>query len=172
GGFKDLARTYLPTLEEAQKITDEPLRTEITSFLTTQQESDTVRRAQVQRTWDENIRVLTDPNAKINDWEKLKAAQAIAKVIAQVPPTTLGPGFTELAKTNPAAAARILASVGQKAASERYTDVATRTDMLRAQAFMANIFADQVDSSAQTWSQLFNSLAESWATDADATFTQ
>jgi hypothetical protein len=172
GGFKDLARTYLPTLEEAQKLADEPVRTEITNFLTTQQESDTVRRGQVQRTWDENVRTLTDPNAKLNDWEKLKAAQAIAKVIAQVPPSTLGPGFTELAKTNPAGAARILASVGQKAASERYVDVATRTDMLKAQATLANLFAEQVDATAQTWNQLFNSLAESWVTDAEATFAQ
>jgi hypothetical protein len=172
GGFKDLARTYLPTLEEAQKIADEPLRTEITNFLTTQQESDTVRRGQVQRTWDESVRTLTDPNPRLNDWEKLKAAQAIAKVIAQVPPTTLGPGFTELAKSNPAAAARIVASVGQKAASERYQDVATRTDMLRAQATLANLFADQVDATSSTWNQLFNTLAESWVTDAEATFAQ
>ncbi len=172
GGFKDLARTYLPTLEEAQAIADEPVRTEVTNFLTTQQESDTVRRGQVQRTWDENVRTLTDPNAKVNDWEKLKAAQSIAKVIAQVPPSTLGPGFTELAKSNPAGAARILASVGQKVASERYVDVPTRTDMLRAQATLANLFAEQVDATSTTWSQLFNSLAESWVTDAETTFTQ
>lgn len=170
GGFKDLARTYLPTLEEAQAIADEPVRTEIANFLTTQQESDTVRRGQVQRTWDENVRMLTDPNGK--DYEKSKAAQSIAKVIAQVPPTTLGPGFTELAKANPAGAARILASVGQKVVGERYMDVPTRTDMLRAQSMLASLFAEEVDPASQTWNQLFNTLAESWVTDAEATFAQ
>ena len=93
GGFKDLARTYLPTLEQAQKIADEGLRNEITNFLSTQQESEAAQRGQVQRIWDENVRMLTDPNAKVNEWEKLKAAQAIAKVIAQMPPTTLGAGL-------------------------------------------------------------------------------
>ena len=38
------------------------------------------------RVWDENLRVLVDPNPKVKDYERTRASQAIAKVIAQVQP--------------------------------------------------------------------------------------
>ena len=94
GGFKDLARKWLPPIEQISQIADEGVRNELTSFLATQQESESAQRAQIQHLWDENLQILNTP--KINDYERQKAAQAMAKVIAQVPPATLAPVITEL----------------------------------------------------------------------------
>ena len=57
GGFKDLARTYLPPLEQVEQIADEGVRNELTAFLATQRESEAAQRGQVQKIWDENLRI-------------------------------------------------------------------------------------------------------------------
>ncbi len=170
GGFKEIARVYLPPLDQIEKIADEGVRNELTSFLTSQRESEAAQRGQVQKIWDENLRVLTLP--KVNDWEKTKAAQALARVITQIPPTTLAPVFGEVVKSNPEGAVRLISSLGIKLQNEARGDVLVRTENLKAQASVANLLAADADLSTQPWNQLSQMMAEFWITEAENTFTQ
>jgi hypothetical protein len=171
GGFKDLARAWLPPLAEVQGIADEGLRSEITAFLSTQQESDTVRRAQIERVWDENLRVLTSPDPKVKDYERQRASSALSKVIAQVPASTLAPVFTELVKTSPDGAVRLLAGFGRKVQNDRTGELLTRAENMRAQATIANLLADLVEPGVQPWSPFFDTMADAWISEAENTFT-
>ncbi|MEZ0385524.1 MAG: hypothetical protein ACAI34_00555, partial [Verrucomicrobium sp.] len=170
GGFKDLARTYLPSLEQVPQIADEGLRNELTAFLTTQQESEAAQRGQVQKIWDENLRVLT--LGKVNDWEKVKATQAIAKVITQIPPNTLATVLSDLIKNNPDSAVRLVSGLGMKLQNEARSDVPLRTENLKAQAAVAALLAENVDLNTLPWSQLAQMMAEFWIVEAENTFAQ
>lgn len=170
GGFKDLARTYLPSPEQAEKIEDEGLRNEIMAFLTSQRESEAAQRGQLQKIWDENLRVLTA--AKVNEWEKTKASLAIGKVITQIPLTTLAPVFSDMLKNNPDTAVRLISGLGRKMQTEGRSDPAVRVDNLKAQAAIANLLGDNVDLSTQPWNQLVQMMAELWEAEADTTFGQ
>ena len=170
GGFKDLARIYLPPLEQVQQITDGGLREEITSFLNSQRESEASQRGQVQKIWDENLRVLTLP--KVNDWERTKASHAMAKVITQIPPTTLAPVFGDLVKNNPDGAVRLITGLGTKSQNEARSEVPVRTENLKAQASIATLLAEHIELSAQPWNQLTQMMAEFWISEAENTFTQ
>ncbi len=170
GGFKDLARIYLPQFEQMQDIADEGVRNEVAAFLTSQRESEDAQRGLVQRIWDENMRLLTLP--KVNEWERSKAAQAMAKVITQIPPTTLAPVFSSMVKDNPDGAVRLLTGLGTKLQSESRGEELVRTENLKAQATLANLLAENVDLNAQPWSQLSQMMAEFWISEAETTFAQ
>ena len=171
GGFKDLARIYLPPLEQVQQIADEGVRNEVTEFLTSQRESEAAQRGQVQRIWDENMRVLTLP--KVNDWERTKAAQAMAKVVTQIPPTTLAPVFSDDGEGQPGrrrAPAHAASGSSSRTKPAATNSCARRTSRRRRR--IANLLADNVDLSAQPWSQLSQMMAEFWIGEAEKTFTQ
>jgi hypothetical protein len=170
GGFKELARTYLPPLEQVEQITDEGLRNELTAFLTTQRESEAAQRGQMQKIWDENLRILT--LGKVNEWEKVKASQALSKIITQIPPTTLAPILGEMVKNNPESAVRLVSGLGRKLQSEVRSDTPVRTENLKAQASIVNLLADNVDLSTQPWNQLSQMMAEFWVVEAENTFAQ
>src|SRR5205823_1486015 len=122
---------------------DEGLRNELTSFLASARESEAAQRGQVQKIWDENVRTLM--LGKVNEWEKSKAGTALAKVITQIPQTTLAPVFSELVKANPESAVRLISSLGMKHQNEARGDVLVRTENLKAQATVANLLAADVD---------------------------
>jgi len=170
GGFKELARAYLPSLAQVEQLADEGLRNELTSFLASQQESEATQRAQVQKVWDENLRILT--LAKVNDWEKTKAGTALARVMMQIPPGTLAPVFADLLKTSPESAVRLVGGFGRKLQSELRGEPALRTENLKAQTSIATLLADNVDLRAQPWNQLAQMMAEHWLAEAENTFTQ
>ena len=170
GGFKDLARAYLPTPEQAEKIEDEGLRNEIMAFLASQRESEAAQRGQLQKIWDDNLRVLTA--SKVNEFEKTKAAMAIGKIITQIPMTTLAPVFSDMLKSNPDTAVRLISGLGRKMQTEGRSDPSVRIDNLKAQAAIANLLGDNVDLSTQPWNQLVQMMAELWETEADTTFGQ
>lgn len=173
GGFKDLARIYLPPMDQLEKIQDEGLRNELTAFVATQSERESTQRGQVQKIWDENIQAVLNPStAKSNAWEKTKATQAIAKVITQVPQTTLAPVLTELVKSNPDGAVHLLGALERKVQSERNNDIATRTENAAAQANVANLLSELVKPGEQPWAQIFELMADYWAGEAENTFTQ
>ena len=169
GGFKELARTFLPPLAEVQKIADEGIRNELVAFLTSQRESEAAQHEQVQKVWDENLRILTLD--KVNEWEKSKAGTALARVITQIPLTSLAPVFSEMVKKDPDTAIRLVSGLGRKVEKELRGDVPTRTDNLKAQAAIANLLAENVDLSKQPWSQLVQLMAEFWIAEAETTFT-
>ncbi|HSI13711.1 MAG TPA: hypothetical protein VK961_16825, partial [Chthoniobacter sp.] len=92
GGFKELARTYLPPVEQLQQIPDEGVRYDLINFVATQTERESAQRDQVQRIWDENIQAVVEPvTGKSHAWEKTKSTQAVARIITQVPLSTLTP---------------------------------------------------------------------------------
>lgn len=169
GGFKDLARALLPPLEQIQQIPDEGVRNELMSFLASQRESEAAQMGQVQKIWDENLRLLT--LAKVNDWERTKASQAMAKVIAQIPPATLASVFTDLLKNNPEGAVRLVAGLGNKSQNEARGEVTVRLENLKAQAAIANLLAENTDIHAVPWKPLVEMMADSWISEAENTFT-
>ncbi len=170
GGFKDLARIYLPPLEQVSQIADGAVRDEITAFHNSQRESEAAQRGLVQKIWDENLRTLTLP--KVNEWERTKASQAMAKVITQIPISNITPVFSELVKTNPDGAVRLITGLGTKLQNESRGEVPVRTENLKAQSIVATILAESADLSAQPWSQLSQLMAEFWIGEAENTFTQ
>ncbi len=173
GGFKDLARTYLPPLEQLEKIADEGLRNELTNFVATQQDRETAQRGQVQRIWDENIQsVLTPSSSKSNAWDKMKPTQALAKVITQVPQSTLAPVIADLLKNNPDGAVRLLSALERKVQNERNGEIPIRTENVAAQASIAQLLAEAVKPGEQPWAQFFELMADAWASEAENTFTQ
>ena len=172
GGFKDLARTYLPPTVQLEKIADEGVRNELTSFVATQQERETAQRGQVQRIWDDNIRDVLEPSTvKAKAWEKTKSAQAIAKVMTQVPQTTIAPVITELVKNNPDGAVRLVSALQRKVHTERSGDIAGRTENAVTQANIATLISDLVKPGEQPWAQILELMADHWASEAEGTFT-
>ncbi len=167
GGFKDLARAWLPPLDQVAQIPNEGLRNELTAFLSTQQESENAKRGQVQRLWEENIRVLINP--KVTDAERQRAAQALAKVVAQVSPGAVAPVITELVQTNPDGAVQLVTELCRRLQNERNGDIANRTENLQAQATLANLIAGLVPPGTEPWSQLFEMMADYWCAEAQRT---
>ncbi len=173
GNFKDLARTYLPTPAEMDQIADEGLKNELRNFVTTQEERDSARVAEVQKIWDENITALLNPdNSKAKAWEKSKAGNNISKVITQVPTGTLASVLAEAAKTNPQGAMHLVTAFTRKVQNERNGDVVMRTENLAAQATIANLLLDLVPAGEQPWSQIFEMMADHWTSEADYTYQQ
>ena len=170
GGFKELARAYLPSLAQAEQLADEGLRNELTGFLASQQETEATQRAQVQKIWDENLRVLT--LSKVNDWEKTKAGAALARVMMQIPLGTLGPVFADMVKSQPESAVRLVSGFGRKLQSEMRGEPAVRTENLKAQTSVATMLAENADLRAQPWNQLAQMMADHWLAEAENTFTQ
>lgn len=173
GNFKDLARTYLPTPAEMDQIADEGLKNELRNFVTTQEERDSARVAEVQKIWDENITALLNPdNSKAKAWEKSKAGNNISKVITQVPTGTLASVLAEAAKTNPQGAMHLVTAFTRKVQNERNGDVVMRTENLAAQSTIANLLLDLVPAGEQPWSQIFEMMADHWTSEADYTYQQ
>ena len=170
GGFKDLARTYLPPAGQLEQIADEGVRNELAAFLASQQETEAAQRGQVQKIWDENLRLLAMP--RLSEWEKSKAGTALAKVMMQIQPGTLAPVFVELVKSNPDAAMRLVAGLQRKLQNEARGEVAVRTENLKAQATVAALLAANVDLDAKPWNQLTQLMVESWMNEAENTFFQ
>ncbi|MDB6152207.1 MAG: hypothetical protein JWL90_660 [Chthoniobacteraceae bacterium] len=169
GGFKDLARIYLPPLEQLDQIADEGVRNEVRSFLSSQQESEVAQRGQVQKVWDDNVRILG--LAKVNDWERTKASQELARVITQISPSTLAPVFGDMVKNNPEGAVRLISALGRKLQNEVRNEVPVRVENLKAQTAVANLLAENVDLSLQPWNQLSQMMGEFWLLEAETTFT-
>lgn len=170
GNFKDLARVYLPTDPEIERIEDEGLRNELKQFRGAQQESEATQRGQAQRVWDENIRTIT--LASTNDWERTKAAQALSRVISQIAPGSLAPGVHEMIKTRPDGAVRLLSHLGRKFQNEARGDVAVRNENLKVQATLASLLAEAADLQSAPWNQLSQLMANFWIQEADNTFVQ
>lgn len=170
GGFKELARVYLPPSGQLEQIADEGVRNELTAFLASQQETEAAQRGQVQKIWDENLRLLAMP--RVNDWEKSKAGTALAKVMMQIQPGTLAPVFVELVKNNPESAVRLVSGLQRKLQNEARGEVTLRTDNLKAQTTVATLLAESADLNAKPWNQLVQLMAEFWMSEADNTFAQ
>lgn len=170
GGFKDLARTYLPSSAQVEQIADDGVRNELSNFLASQQETEAAQRGQVQKIWDENLRLLAMP--RVNEWEKSKAGTALAKVMLQIQPGTLAPVFVDLVKNNPESAVRLVSGLQRKLQNEARGEVALRTDNLKLQATVAGLLAENVDLNAKPWNQLAQLMIEFWMTEAENTFFQ
>lgn len=171
--FRDLARTYLPAMDQLEKIEDEGVRNELMAFTATQEQRETTQRTEVQRIWDENIRdVIEPPTVKAKAWEKSKSISAIAKIITDVPQSTLAPVFTDLVKSNPEAAMKLLTALARQVQNDRNGDVLKRTHNIAVQANVANLLCDLVQPGEQPWSQVIEIMADAWAGEAENTFTQ
>ena len=134
------------------------MRNELAAFLATQQETEAAQRGQVQKIWDENLRLLAMP--RINEWEKSKAGTALAKVLTQIQPGTLAPVFVELVKSNPDGAMRLVAGLQRKLQNEARGEVGLRTENLKAQATVAALLGEHVDLNAKPWSQFAQLMGE------------
>jgi hypothetical protein len=174
GNFRDLARTYLPANDKIAEIADEGVRNELMAFVATQEQRESTQRSEVQKIWDENIRELLEPpsNGKNKAWEKQKPISNISKIITQVPVSTLAPVFTELVKSNPETAMKLLTALERKVQSDRNGEVVTRTQNIAVQANVANLLCDLVKPGEQPWTQVIEMMADVWASEAENTFTQ
>ena len=173
GNFRDLARTYLPSNDQIAQLPDEGVRNELMAFVATQEQRENTQRTEVQRIWDENIRNLLEPSiGKNKAWEKQKPLAAISKVITQVPLSTLAPVFTDLVKSNPETAMKLLTALERKVQNDRNSDVTTRTQNIAVQANIANLLCDLVKPGEQPWTQVIEMMADVWASEAENTFTQ
>ena len=170
GGFKELAKSYLPDAAQLAQIQDENVKAEFQAFVSAEEATDAQQRDQVQRIWDENIRLLS--RDRVNDWERTKAGAALARIMMQVPPSTLGPSFRAFLKDHPESAVSMVSGLLRKVQNESRGDPAVRVDNLRAQATLANLLVEQVDVTQKPWDQYVQIMAETWITEAEAAFAQ
>ncbi|MGY8644227.1 MAG: hypothetical protein ACKVJU_24425 [Verrucomicrobiales bacterium] len=173
GGFKDLARSYLPPNEKIAEIADEKVRKDLQTFVGTQEDREIIQRTEVQRIWDDNIQVLIDgeaSNARSSD--RFKAMSAISKVINQVPQNTLAPIFKDLVKSNPDVAIKLLVALQRRIQNDQNGDVDIRTSNIDLQAAVANQLCDLVAPGEQPWAQVIEMMADFWAGEAENTFKQ
>jgi hypothetical protein len=94
GGFRDLAKAYLPDGADLDKVADEGLRQEIAAFLAAEQATELAQRDQISRIWNDNVAILRSEK-KVNDWEKSKAAGEMLRVLTQVSPAVLSGTFAD-----------------------------------------------------------------------------
>ncbi|MCX6856749.1 MAG: hypothetical protein NTV80_17810 [Verrucomicrobia bacterium] len=173
GNFRDLARDYLPGNDAITQIADEGVRNELMNFVATQEQRESTQRSEVQKIWDENIRELLAPaTGKNRNSEQQRAISNLSKVITQVPPGTLAPVFTELVKTNPETAMKLLTALARKIQNDRNGEVLTRTTNITVQANVAALLCDLVKPGEQPWTQVIELMADVWASEAENTFTQ
>ena len=170
GGFKELARTYLPDEANLEKIADEGLRAEVAAFLAAEQATELAQRDQVQRIWDENLNILKQE--RVNDWEKSKAATALVRVLTQVPSSALSATFKELIQNQPDSALKIVAGLERKLQTESRNEPGVRLDNLRAQTVLAGLIAEHANLATGNWKQVLSLMAESWMNEAEASFSQ
>jgi hypothetical protein len=171
GGFRDLARRYLPDGADLDKVADEGLRQEIAAFLAAEQATEIAQRDQISRIWSDNVAILRSEK-KVNDWEKSKAAGEMLRVLTQVSPAVLGGTFADLMKSQPDAALKIVGGLSRKIQNETNAPAAQRIDNLRAQTVLANLIAENVDDAAGRWRQVLTLMAESWMTEVENSFSR
>jgi hypothetical protein len=171
GGFRDLARRYLPDGADLDKVADEGLRQEIAAFLAAEQATEIAQRDQISRIWSDNVAILRSEK-KVNDWEKSKAAGEMLRVLTQVSPAVLGGTFADLMKSQPDAALKIVGGLSRKIQNETNAPAAQRIDNLRAQTVLANLIAENVDDAAGSWRQVLTLMAESWMTEVENSFSR
>ncbi len=169
GGFRDLARQYLPAGADLDQIADEGLRQEIAAFLAAEQATEIAQRDQISRIWADNVAILRSEK-KISDWDKTKAAGEMLRVLTQVSPAVLGGTFADLMKAQPDAALKIVGGLSRKIQNEGGAPVAQRLDSLRAQAVLANLIAEHVDDAGSDWRQVLGLMAESWVAEVEQSF--
>ncbi len=169
GGFRDLARQYLPAGADLDQIADEGLRQEIAAFLAAEQATEIAQRDQISRIWSDNVAILRSDN-KNRDWEKTKAAGEMLRVLTQVSPAVLGGTFADLMKSQPDAALKIVGGLSRKIQNESGASAAQRMDNLRAQTVLANLIAEHVDDAGGDWRQVLGLMAESWMTEVEQSF--
>lgn len=171
GGFRDLAKAYLPDGADLDKVADEGLRLEIAAFLAAEQATELAQRDQISRIWNDNVAILRSEK-KINEWEKTKAAGEMLRVLTQVSPAVLSGTFAELMKSQPEAALKIVGGLSRKIQNETQAAAAQRIDNLRAQTVLANLIAENPDTGAGPWKQILTLMAESWMAEVEQSFSR
>ena len=171
GGFRDLAKAYLPDGADLDKVADEGLRQEIAAFLAAEQATELAQRDQISRIWNDNVAILRSEK-KVNDWEKSKAAGEMLRVLTQVSPAVLSGTFADLMKSQPEAALKIVGGLSRKIQNETHAAAAQRIDNLRAQTVLANLIAENPDAGAEPWKQILTLMAESWMTEVENSFSR
>jgi len=171
GGFRDLAKAYLPDGADLDKVADEGLRLEIAAFLAAEQATELAQRDQISRIWNDNVAILRSEK-KVNDWEKSKAAGEMLRVLTQVSPAVLSGTFAELMKSQPEAALKIVGGLSRKIQNETQAAAAQRIDNLRAQTVLANLIAENPDAGSEPWRQILTLMAESWMAEVEQSFSR
>ena len=171
GGFRDLAKAYLPDGAELDKVADEGLRQEIAAFLAAEQATELAQRDQISRIWNDNVAILRSEK-KVNDWEKSKAAGEMLRVLTQVSPAVLSGTFADLMNSQPEAALKIVGGLLRKIQNETQAAAAQRIDNLRAQTVLANLIAESPDAGAEPWKQILTLMAESWMSEVENSFSR
>jgi hypothetical protein len=169
GGFRDLARQYLPVGADLDQVADEGLRQEIAAFLAAEQATEIAQRDQISRIWSDNVAILRSEK-KISDWDKSRAAGEMLRVLTQVSPAVLGGTFADLMKSQPDAALKIVGGLSRKLQNEGGAPAAQRIDNLRAQTVLANLIAEHVDATGGDWRQVLGLMAESWMAEVEQSF--
>jgi hypothetical protein len=171
GGFRDLAKAYLPDGAELDKVADEGLRQEIAAFLAAEQATELAQRDQISRIWNDNVAILRSEK-KVNDWEKSKAAGEMLRVLTQVSPAVLSGTFADLMNSQPEAALKIVGGLSRKIQNETQAAAAQRIDNLRAQTVLANLIAESPDAGSEPWKQILTLMAESWMSEVENSFSR
>lgn len=169
GGFRDLARQYLPAGADLEQVADEGLRQEIAAFLAAEQATELAQRDQISRIWDDNVALLRSEK-RVGEGDKSKAAAEMLRVLTQVSPAVLSGTFADLMKAQPDIALKLVGGLARKIQNESNAPAAQRMDNLRAQTVLANLLAEQPDAGAEPWNQVLAMLAESWMAEVEQTF--
>ncbi len=171
--LKDLARVYLPSREEVEKMADEVLKRELLVFLATQEDREEARVAEVQRLWEDNVVVFLKPIVnRADQTEANRSGSVIAKIVTQVPAGTVRSVLADVMVANPAAAIQLVSAITRKVVGDRNNDIVVRGDNLVTGAATARLLADLAPADDPAWNRLLAMMAEHWVSESENTYAE
>lgn len=168
-GFDALARTYLPSVAEAEQIEDETVRDEILKFLASQEELDRFQQTRIARLWVERAKVLTDADA--DNTKRQQAADQLAELLGKAQAESFEPWIRELLQRDLATVLSLAVALGKRAQGRTGdADVAMRTNHLAAQKTLLLSVGEKTDLSKSPWDSVALVMADWWIAEAENTF--
>jgi len=169
GNFDDLAREYLPDVVQASRLEDTEARDEIMKFLASQEELEEFQQTQIAGLWEQNAKVVADPDA--DPGKKQQATDRLADLIGKATTASIEPWIRSLVQKKLDAALRLATSLGKRSQGKiNDRDVARRTNNLNAQKAMLLSVAEHTELSKSPWRSIATGMADWWIDEAEHTF--
>ena len=169
GNFDELARQYLPDVVEASRLEDTQARDEIMKFLASQEELEEFQQTQIAGLWEQDAKVLADPDA--DPGTKLKATDRLAELIGKATTASVEPWIRNLVQKDLDTALRLASSLGKRSQGKvNDADITRRTNNLKAQKSLLLGVAEHTSLTKAPWSNMAMGMADWWIQEAEHTF--
>ena len=167
--FDELARAYLPSAGQASKLEDLEARDEILKFLASQEELEEYQQTRIAQLWQDQAMVLSDPQATSTSTQQ--AITRLVELLGQAEAVSIEPWIGKLVGDDLQASLLLSSALGKRWQGKTYdTNVALRTNALKAQKFLLLAAAERTDLAGNSWRQVATASADWWISEAEFTF--